>query len=215
MRLKCTKVADAHKLQWSRILLSTHRFSGSHDLTSYRFLCLLLVFLAPTVVAAEEPSPPKVVALDHSTADLLRACFPAMEFQVLVRFENEPNAAINRRAWLTRDADVLVFRSDQISIRSRLFRERLMTQGIRVVDLHAHISINRTLQFRLDAVGPKCWRSNLERSTAHHSPATAHQVATTKPVSSLPSQVSYSSDVDLSRGTCPPCNSKQYCEARR
>ena len=161
---------------------SRHFLSVRHNPTSYRLLFAWLAFLASTVALADEPGPRKVVALDHSTADLLRACFPAIEFEVLVQFENEPSATINRRAWSTRDADVLVFRSDQISIRSQLFRERLMTQGIRTVDLKAHISIKRALQLRLDADRPNFLRPNVKRLVATHLPATSHQLTDTPAV---------------------------------
>lgn len=186
---------------------SPHFFSVRHNLTSYRLLFAWLAFLASTVALAEEPSPPKVVALDHSTAGLLRACFPAIEFEVLVQFENESNADINKRAWLTRDADVLVFRSDQISIRSQLFRERLMTQGIRAVDLKAHISINRALQLRLDAEGQNFLRSNTERLIATHLPAMSRQATdapTTETASALQNGFPSFKNVDLPSGGCPP-----------
>ncbi len=153
-----------------------------------------------------------MVALDHSTADLLRACFPTIEFEVLITFENEPNAAINQRAWSTRDADLLVFRSDQISIRSQLFRERLMTQGIRAIDLKAHISINRSLQFRLDADGPKFLRSSAARLIASNLAASSHQVTvlptpatasilktSTHPTTRSTSQASLVNHVELER----------------
>lgn len=184
-----------------------HCFSKGQNPAIGRFLAILFAFPGLTVAVAEESNPPKVVALDHPTADLLRACFPAMEFEVLVRFENEPNATINQRAWLTRDADVLVFRSDQISIRSRLFRERLMMQGIRAVDLKAHVSINRALQFRLDGRGPKIWRSDLEQFTADHGSSRSDQVEVQShghPVASLTNRSSCSSDVHLPRVSCPP-----------
>ena len=190
---------------------SPHFFSVRHNLTSYRLLFAWLAFLVSTVAFAEEPGTRKVVALDHSTADLLRACFPTIEFEVLVQFENEPNATINRRAWSTRDADVLVFRSDQISIRSQLFRERLMTQGIRAVDLKAHISINRALQFRLDADGPNFLRSKVEQLVATHLPATSHQVtnkATAQTVSALQNGSPSFKDVDLPSNACPPCGTE-------
>ena len=157
---------------------------------------------------AQEPSSPKVVALDHSTADLLRACFPAIEFQVVIPFENELNAAINKRAWSTRDADVLVFRSDQMSLRSQLFRERLMTQGIRAVDLKAHISIDRALQFRLDADGPKFLKSNVARSIATHLPVSSRPITdspTTTTASILVNRSTAVHDLYLPNAACPPC----------
>ena len=192
-------------------------FPARQNLTRHRFLVVLLAFLAPTVAFADEPNPPRVVALDHSTGDLLRACFPAIEFEVLVQFENEPNAAINRRAWSTRDADVLVFRSDQISITSQLFRERLMTQGIRAVDLKAHISINRALQFRLDAVGPNFLRSNFEPLTVTHLPVTSHRVAKSRnpqTVSVLEDRSPFFGDDDLPSDSCPPCETGTESQRR-
>ena len=183
-------------------------FSVCHKVTSYRVLFVLLAFLVPTTTLAKDPSPLKVVALDHSTAHLLRACFPAIEFQVVIQCENESNAAVNERAWSTRDAGVLVFRSDQISIRSQLFRERLLTQGIRAVDLKAHISINRALQFRLDADGPNFLQSNVARSIATHLPVSSHQ-ATDSPnpatASILRNRSSAVHDLHLPNAACPPC----------
>ncbi|MAI71887.1 MAG: hypothetical protein CMM01_13365 [Rhodopirellula sp.] len=172
-----------------------------------RFLVVLLALLAPTAVVAEEPHSATVVALDHHTGDLLRACFPAVEFQVLVRREDEPNSVVNRRAWSTRDADVLVYRSDQISIRSQLFRERLMTQGIRVVDLNAHISVNRALQFRLDTVGPNLWRLDSEQLIAMHPPATSQRVdksATCQTISVLQNHDPCFQDDELQSVRCQP-----------
>ncbi len=187
---------------------SRHFLSVRHNPTSYRLLFAWLAFLASTVALADEPGPRKVVALDHSTADLLRACFPAIEFEVLVQFENEPSATINRRAWSTRDADVLVFRSDQISIRSQLFRERLMTQGIRTVDLKAHISIKRALQLRLDADRPNFLRSNVRRLVAlihlqHPISSPTHLLS--KHFPHFKTKSPSFKDVELPSNVCPPC----------
>ena len=179
-----------------------------HSLKNYSFLVVWLVSFAPAAVVAEERNSPKVVVLDHPTGDLLRACFPTIDFHVLVQFENESNAAVNRRAWSTRDADVLVFRSDQISIRSQLFRERLMTQGIRVVDLKKHISIDRALRVRLDTVGPNFWRADLDQITSKHLPTLSDRAVkkpTSKTVSVLHHCVPSSQDDNVPSVHCPPC----------
>lgn len=184
-----------------------HFFQVGHHRKIDRLLIVLVTFLAPTVVVAEEPAPLKVVALDQTTGDLLRACFPTMNFEVLVRFESESNTTVNRRAWSTRDADVLVFRSAQISIRSRLFRERLMTQGIRVVDLDAHISINRALKLRLETVGPNFLRSDLEQMATTHVPVMSNRVAselTSKPLSVFDSRDPCLEDDNSPCVRCPP-----------
>ena len=192
-------------------------FSVCHKVTGYRLLFALLAFLVPTTTFGQEPSRPIVVALDHSTADLLRAFFPAIECRVVIQFENELNEAVNQRAWSTRDADILVFRSDQMSYRSQMFRERLMTQGIRAVDLTAHISIKRALQFRLDADGPKFLQSNVARSIAAHLPASSGQVIdspTNKTASIFPNRSSALNDLHSPNAACPPCETGTECQGQ-
>ena len=190
-------------------------FSVCHIVTSYRLLFALLAFLVPCTTFGQKPGRPIVVALDHSTADLLRAFFPAIECRVVIQFENELNTAVNKRAWSTRDADVLVFRSDQMSFRSQLFRERLMTQGIRAVDLTAHISIKRALPFRLDADGPKFLQSNVARSIATHLPVSSGQVigSPTDTTASIFQNRSLAlHDLHSPNAACPPCKTETECQ---
>ncbi len=100
-----------------------------------------LTFAAITVLSAsttngQESSPSTIVALDQATANLLSPHLPKLA--VIVVSEDEPFGRLNQRALSMLDAEYVVFRSDQISLSSQLFRERLINHGVRGVDLTAH-----------------------------------------------------------------------------
>ena len=80
-----------------------------------------------------------VVALDDGSAELLKLCSPQFAFKSLVRSENESYQSLNDRAWSMRNAGCLVYRGDQLSGTSKLFRDRLIAQGVPAIDLAIHV----------------------------------------------------------------------------
>ena len=103
--------------------------------------CMLVLGIAPCIespLAAQIPAQGRIVALDGGSANLLKSCCPKTAFESLIQLENEPYQVLNERAWSMRDASCLIYRGDQLSVISRLFRERLTAQGVRAIDLAAY-----------------------------------------------------------------------------
>ena len=105
----------------------------------------------------------RVVALDSGSAKLLKMCFPAMPFQPLIQSGSESFEEINQRALSMRDAGYLVYRSDQLSLNSRLFRDRLVAHGVHAVDL-TRLAEQKTEQSRHEIASAKSLRHSPSRS---------------------------------------------------
>ena len=121
-----------------------------------------VVSINGTALTAQEPTDVHVVALDPGTSDLLKSYFPDISFRSLVRIDDEPFERLNQRALSMRNATCLVYRGDVMPLKSQLFRERLVAQGIRTVDLAAHLSVRRSdrdqdrvVDFGTSAIGGK------------------------------------------------------------
>ena len=80
----------------------------------------------------------RVVTLDTGSARLLKAYSPRTDAESLVQFEHQSYQVLNRRALSMKNASLLIFRGDRLSMKSRLFCERLIAQGVPAIDLAAY-----------------------------------------------------------------------------
>ncbi|MGI9467065.1 MAG: hypothetical protein ACR2OA_08090 [Rubripirellula sp.] len=131
---------------------------------------LLMVFVAVSTsgasrAAAQAGAAPAVIVLDRPSADLLQLHFPNVRCDVVVSDHDAPYEELNRRAWLMRDATVVLYRGDQGSMASRIFRERLTSQGVRVFDLAEHFCFpGRFPRARIDPDSRRLVRNSLRGS---------------------------------------------------
>ena len=109
-----------------------------------RLIAFLMTFLGVILcqdssLVAQGPIEGRVVALDGGSANLLKACCPAMAFESLIQSEDESYQLLNRRAWLMRDTSCLIYRGDQLSMTSQFFLERLAAQGVPAIDIAGYV----------------------------------------------------------------------------
>ncbi|MCD0461030.1 hypothetical protein [Roseiconus lacunae] len=97
------------------------------------FAAIALVDFSP--VDAQEKTGPVIVALDQATADLWCSYFPEADLRVVVPNDDLDYAVVNVRALSVCDASYLLYRRDQNSLVTQLFRERIANQGVFSVDL--------------------------------------------------------------------------------
>ncbi|MEM0925952.1 MAG: hypothetical protein AAGJ83_07935 [Planctomycetota bacterium] len=89
----------------------------------------------PPALIAESIDSSKVIVMDQATADLLAQRTACVRFRILVHSESDTLATLDRRALALQDADYVLFRSDRISVKSQMLRERLSNHGICHVDV--------------------------------------------------------------------------------
>lgn len=88
--------------------------------------------------------PNRIVALDPDSLKLLHDCCPDVTVEALIQTHHEPLSVLMDRAWSMRNARCLFYRSDTLSNESRLFRERLQTQGVPTMDLAPYANDSKT-----------------------------------------------------------------------
>lgn len=83
----------------------------------------------------------RIVALDPGAAKWLRPRLAQLHLtgvpiEVLFERPDDPQEIIAKRAWSMRNATCLVYHGQRLDFASRIYCERLQTQGVRLVDLN-------------------------------------------------------------------------------
>ncbi|MEO1527450.1 MAG: hypothetical protein AAFX06_18635 [Planctomycetota bacterium] len=110
-----------------------------------RFALLLFAFVG--FVADEKPNvygqesviarnrPAAIGALDEPSGEMLRACFPSTTIRVVLLTDGGVWSRINPQDLSLTQVRCAFYQSDYSTLSSQLMRERLLNQGVRVVDL--------------------------------------------------------------------------------
>lgn len=82
-----------------------------------------------------DEKPARIIALDQFAADWLKPRLANVSIDVLFENSEASHDAMTRRAWSMRNATHLVYHRDRLNPTSRIYCERLQSQGVRLVDL--------------------------------------------------------------------------------
>ena len=106
----------------------------------------------------QAPAAVRIVVLDDGSARLLEACCPNTRFESLISSDEIAFEILNSRALSMRNASCLLFRSDELSVTSRLFLDRMIAHGVPAIDIVALQQKPNVRQLQMTAGGQR--RSN-------------------------------------------------------
>jgi hypothetical protein len=101
----------------------------------YWLLSVLLLPLNFPSASAEGPAMVGVATSDIASG--LSSEWLSQAHVALLEYDKASDTEVNRRAWAMRDAKVFIYSSKQESILGAMYRERLMMQGVPVVDVES------------------------------------------------------------------------------
>lgn len=102
-------------------------------------MAMPLIMGLESLSVAKTPTSGRIVALDEESANLMQSYSPETVIDILIQSETDSYHEISARAWSMRDARYVVYRSDQCSISSQIFQERLVAQGVQAIDLASYV----------------------------------------------------------------------------
>jgi hypothetical protein len=107
-------------------------------------LVLLFGFVVFTwfgsLTTAQESSKTLIVIADHELATLISHRIDHSTLATLIRDPADTYQVVNERAVVMRHARYYLYRSNNESALSGIFRERLQTQGAIAIDLQSHLT---------------------------------------------------------------------------
>jgi hypothetical protein len=104
---------------------------------SFRFYLLSVLLLPLNLTAARAEGPAMVGVATSDVASGLSSEWLSQAHVALLEYDKESATEVNRRAWAMRDAKVFIYSSKQESFLGAMYRERLMMQGVPVVDVES------------------------------------------------------------------------------